>query len=125
LKVALITAPAPPNPPLVAATPEDAPAPPRVVVTAEQIPSGTVVEIAPAVVWLKLVAFGAGSAKAGAEDKAVATAVKATPQWREATLKRAVKRPEAWAIGSWIGIWTDPVVRFDGAPNAGIWLTTA
>lgn len=78
-KRALITAPAPPRPPLVAATPEDAPAPPRVLVIAEQVPSGTVVETAPAVVCEKLAALAAGLAKAGVLASAVAKASTATP----------------------------------------------
>jgi hypothetical protein len=65
---------------LVVPTPDEAPAPPRVAVMAEQMPSGTEAEIEPAVDWLKLAAFAAGSANAGVDDSTVARATSATPQ---------------------------------------------
>jgi hypothetical protein len=82
-------------PPLVDATPDDAPDPPRVDVTAEHVPLGTVVEMAPAVVWLKLVKLAAGSAMAGEEARTVASATSATPHFREAAVNRLHARLEA------------------------------
>jgi hypothetical protein len=55
-------APPAPRPPVIAAVvPDDAPLPPVADALIAQTPSGTVVEIAPAVVCVKLGAFTAGS----------------------------------------------------------------